>query len=122
MYDWWFALVATLLGRVGSLKEQTVQYRQHGKNIVGADRWPEQFLNVAFAVRKMVRARLVARSRQAALLLEHFSDIITPADREVLTCVSGLASCRFISVRYYMWKYRLFTCDRFKNLLYFLFA
>ncbi len=38
MHDWWLALVAAALGRVVSLPEATVLYRQHGGNAVGAGR------------------------------------------------------------------------------------
>ena len=39
MHDWWLALVAAAAGRIVSLPETTVLYRQHGRNAVGARRW-----------------------------------------------------------------------------------
>jgi len=37
MHDWWLKLIASSFGKIGSLGEsQTVLYRQHGKNEVGA--------------------------------------------------------------------------------------
>lgn len=38
MHDWWLALVAAAAGRIVSLPETTVLYRQHGRNAVGARR------------------------------------------------------------------------------------
>ena len=36
MHDWWLALLASACGRTGFLTEQTIDYRQHGNNSVGA--------------------------------------------------------------------------------------
>lgn len=39
MHDWWFALVATCFGKIDFVTEQTMLYRQHGKNDTGAKKW-----------------------------------------------------------------------------------
>jgi glycosyltransferase involved in cell wall biosynthesis len=36
MHDWWFALIAASTGKLVTLKEITVKYRQHDNNVVGA--------------------------------------------------------------------------------------
>ena len=36
MHDWWLELVASAFGVLGHVKSQTVLYRQHGKNVFGA--------------------------------------------------------------------------------------
>ncbi len=36
MHDWWLALVASAFGVVESLEEVSVRYRQHSRNVVGA--------------------------------------------------------------------------------------
>lgn len=36
MHDWWFALVAAAFGKIAFVEQQTVLYRQHGENSVGA--------------------------------------------------------------------------------------
>lgn len=37
MHDWWLALVASVFGEIGLLKEPWVLYRQHGSNVIGAE-------------------------------------------------------------------------------------
>ena len=36
MHDWWLALIAAAMGTTGYLDEATIDYRQHGNNVVGA--------------------------------------------------------------------------------------
>ena len=36
MHDWWLALVASRFGEIAFLADPTVQYRQHGTNVLGA--------------------------------------------------------------------------------------
>ena len=36
MHDWWIALIASALGKAVFLPEATMDYRQHGRNVVGA--------------------------------------------------------------------------------------
>lgn len=36
MHDWWFALVATMFGEIGYIKDPLILYRQHQGNSVGA--------------------------------------------------------------------------------------
>jgi glycosyltransferase involved in cell wall biosynthesis len=37
MHDWWLMLTATAFGKIGYLDEQTILYRQHGANEIGAN-------------------------------------------------------------------------------------
>lgn len=36
MHDWWMALAATCFGKIEFIEDQTILYRQHGNNVVGA--------------------------------------------------------------------------------------
>lgn len=36
MHDWWLALIAAAMGRAVFLDRATIDYRQHGGNVVGA--------------------------------------------------------------------------------------
>jgi hypothetical protein len=36
MHDWWLGLIAAAFGKIGHLDDQTVLYRQHGRNEIGA--------------------------------------------------------------------------------------
>lgn len=36
MHDWWFAIIASVFGKIAFLNKSTILYRQHGDNVVGA--------------------------------------------------------------------------------------
>ena len=42
MHDWWFALIASLIGRVHYIDQPLVAYRQHGGNTLGAREFKPQ--------------------------------------------------------------------------------
>ena len=48
MHDWWLALVASRFGEIAFLPEPTVQYRQHGANVLGA-----QGLGLSYWMRRL---------------------------------------------------------------------
>jgi glycosyltransferase involved in cell wall biosynthesis len=97
--DWWYACVAAVTGRIVAVPQATVQYRQHGGNLVGAPRADRAGFGTVWAdLRRLVRDRarfrrgLAVMSRQATVLLERFGDEIRREDREVLEALATLPS------------------------------
>ena len=79
MHDWWFALVASAFGEIAVVKRQTVNYRQHGENSIGAKRWGSrhvaaELLGGIGELRKRIRA---TRS-QARSFLERYEQRLGP--------------------------------------------
>lgn len=74
MHDWWLALHAAAFGRLIACHQQTVQYRQHCSNVVGATGW-----NWAAIRRQLGRVRhpfdntiLLAEIQRAAVQAQAF--------------------------------------------------
>jgi glycosyltransferase involved in cell wall biosynthesis len=93
MHDWWFALVAAAIGKIVFLDEQTILYRQHGSNTIGAVR--HSILSTHFILKKWrerpVQLKLLLDQTQAlldrleekkhtppSLLLDYLSILQTP--------------------------------------------
>lgn len=78
MHDWWMALVATCFGKIEFIKEPTIQYRQHGRNVVGATR----VNTLAFIFKRLfgnahVKETLHMSVRQAEAFLNYYEKDLT---------------------------------------------
>lgn len=76
MHDWWFALVASIYGKIYFLNESTIKYRQHGGNVVGAT----NVNSLAFIIKRVVgkdhvKDTITMSIRQAQQLLISYNDI-----------------------------------------------
>ena len=76
MHDWWLALVACAFGRVFTIPEQTVLYRQHASNTVGAKAFGVQFLVQRVQAFRSAGATSVASATaaQAQAFVDRFSE------------------------------------------------
>lgn len=78
MHDWWLALLAASVGKCVFLDEATVDYRQHGDNVVGASG-----MGPGLLLRRMRRGgenrqRILAAMEQAGALARCYEDVLPP--------------------------------------------
>jgi glycosyltransferase involved in cell wall biosynthesis len=68
IHDWWLALIAAAVGDVVTLDEQTVRYRLHGTNVIGAKRveW-RRYVHLDFARGLFRRALQDSRAAERRL-------------------------------------------------------
>ena len=92
MHDWWLALVASLFGHVEYLDEQSIFYRQHGSNDVGAKPWNFRYIQKRFGEGKQIRSQLLKYQIQAKCLLERFGDKLNTEQLQILLDVANLNS------------------------------
>lgn len=83
MHDWWMYQAISGVGKVVQDKESRILYRQHGGNVVGAER--RGWRRLADAVRRFVKAdSRLAPPTQLRELERCFSDLWTPWQRELV--------------------------------------
>lgn len=75
MHDWWFALIASVFGKVIFLSKPTILYRQHGDNVVGAKK-----INLYSMSKKIFKLSDNKRSilqtiDQASVLSDNYTDL-----------------------------------------------
>ena len=106
MHDWFLALLASACGRIGFLNEATIDYRQHGKNTVGAknSRSPRYILH---RIQNGVRKPLAETARQAGILLDAYPKAFSADQQQMLSTFSTLyQKNKFFRIRFYC-KYRM---------------
>ena len=115
MHDWWLALVTAAFGSIGAVPQQTMLYRQHGDNAIGA-------LKVGFLseitgiLRKGDREIVQESSRrmqtlcraQTASFLNRFSARLSERQTELLEVFINLDSYPAFKRKYFIIKHRLF--------------
>lgn len=95
MHDWWIALAAANFGAIAHLPEQTILYRQHGGNAVGAKSW-----GAAAIYRQMIDVLTGGRAAasvqktidQAAAFLARHGDRMDDTTRTVFTRYAAVKS------------------------------
>ncbi len=93
MYDWWTALLALEHGKIISIKEPLVMYRQHEKNAIGAKKWGFSYLvRTALGKKSKWMVTLHGTILQAAAL----ERLLNNKDQEVIRRYSLLSKAGFI--------------------------
>jgi len=85
MHDWFLMLVASAFGRISSLEEPTILYRQHKGNVVGA----KDVRTLKYKLHKLLGYRGVKRAltetyRQAESFLSLYRDSLSVEHRQLL--------------------------------------
>lgn len=96
MHDWWLALVASCFGVIEFIDQPTVNYRQHGQNLVGArfsaGAWSPDMMGKL----KKMRAGIVQASNQAWLFLNHFESQLSPKQKKLLHAFATIRTKAFV--------------------------
>jgi len=80
MHDWWIALVACAMGRVGYIDEPTVLYRQHGSNTLGGRRYDMSRILERFHSSAQVLSDLLGTIYQAGDFLKAYGESMDKRD------------------------------------------
>lgn len=113
MHDWWFALTAAALGKIGFIDRATILYRQHEKNAVGA----KDVSRASYYLRRLgdlaaADDSIVSTYAQAAAFYERFSFALPEEQRRLVEAyarsptLTGLQKAGVL-FRYHLWKYGL---------------
>ncbi|MCY4263704.1 MAG: glycosyltransferase family 2 protein [Gammaproteobacteria bacterium] len=88
MHDWWLALVAAAFGKVIFMDQPLVQYRQHGKNAIGAKEYPRASQSWLDVLRRLIslkpNSHLQEVARQAQAFLVQYGKELSPHERKGL--------------------------------------
>jgi len=101
MHDWWLKLTASAFGKIGHIEEQTILYRQHSKNEVGA----KDVRKLSYKLNRLMNGGSVKEAirityPQAVSFLETYKHKLTEEQRKTIEkyCtvpkLGKLARCR----------------------------
>jgi glycosyltransferase involved in cell wall biosynthesis len=119
MHDWWLAIIASALGRVQSIPDKTVLYRQHLKNKVGATSYNWQYvMHCACKVLFWGAANQCFQKtqRQAEAFLSRFAAILQSNHREAVGAYVNLKRAGYFARRMQLLKYGFLRTGLLRNL------
>ncbi|MDP1880975.1 MAG: glycosyltransferase family 2 protein [Parachlamydiaceae bacterium] len=115
MHDWWVGLIASCFGFIQTCSKQTILYRQHTDNQVGAKKY--SFIH---GVEKLFKKKATVTSTliQAQFFLDSFKFKLQfqPSYIRLLTIYSQLNNAPFLSQKYLLLKHRFFKQGFLRNL------
>lgn len=112
MHDWWLALIAAAMGNAAYLDEATIDYRQHGNNVVGA----KNTRSIPYILSKIkndgVKTAMAQTYAQARIFLDCFGDLLDDDTRKTLQMYAAMDQKngfvrRFCYLKYGFLKYGL---------------
>ncbi|MGB4661626.1 MAG: glycosyltransferase family 2 protein [Mobilitalea sp.] len=103
-HDWWIALIASSIGKVGYVNEGTLLYRQHGGNVVG-DTGFLAYLKNRITSLKMQKSALRSLYYQAEEFLAEYGDMLTEENRNIVYQFAKLQHCNFLRRRILILRY-----------------
>lgn len=123
MHDWWIGLVASAFGGIYTIDKQTMLYRQHGKNEVGA----HEYNSIGFVKNKLSNFEKISKSIddtiiQAEAFYNEFKDKLSDNDRNLVYNYSVLREKNFIQRKQSIVKNKFYKSGLVRNIGYLIFV
>lgn len=110
MYDMWLAQVAAGLGQIGYIEQQTLKYRQHGANAVGAR--SKTLREKVGHIQNMMEANVL----QGILLRDRYEDKLSEVNRQALQQFIKMPDYGFFRRRFVLVRYSILRQPGWENL------
>lgn len=115
MHDWWLALVAVAEGKIYSINNSTVKYRQHGGNDTGATHWNLHYITGSiFSKSRYHKGQLHKTYKQACALLN--SNILSPEKRLIVERYVAMYEMGWVKRRLEMFRMGFYKYGILRNL------
>jgi hypothetical protein len=103
-HDWWIALIATSFGHIEYLKDATLSYRQHGKNIVGDQSFKKYVFNRLKDI-KSQSSTIEKNIIQAKLFYKTYSEDLDKEEKEIIKNFININTQNWLTKRITVLKY-----------------
>lgn len=97
-HDWWVALIAASMGKIGYVCEGTLLYRQHEGNVVGGADFVSYFKNRITSLQNQKDALRILY-RQAEEFLSIYDELLTEENKNIIRRFANLEQYNFLIKR-----------------------
>jgi hypothetical protein len=118
LHDWWFALVASLLGIMQPLEHSTILYRQHHMNAVGVGRDLSRTFTTMFgkASFETTRKNLKKSQKQTGAVARRYRGELDPRTLRLLETFATLDNLTPLARRLFLVRHSMLRIGLVKNL------
>lgn len=119
MHDWWCALVAAAFGKIYSIEDSLVLYRQHGRNDVGAKAWTIGYIikkALSFYDRNALQKGFLMTINQAKCFYKRYEKMLSPENKKIVQEYVRLEKEGFLEKRINIFKYGFFRTGLIRNI------
>jgi len=111
MHDWWAALVAAAFGKIGSVRQRTVLYRQHTENDIGAKKARSvRYVRYVLTHIDIMAGKLYNSHRQAGSFLKMYDERLSDEQKELLAAHASMPELTKTGKLRLMFRYKTFLC------------
>lgn len=114
-HDWWIALIATSFGYIGYVKDATLSYRQHGRNIVGDQSFKKYMINRLVHIKNQ-RKSVEKNMTQANSFLATYEASLGNKEKEILLTFININTQNWLLKRINILKYGFLKTGFIRNL------
>jgi len=109
MHDWWLSFTAAAFGKIASIEESTILYRQHSANSLGAKRARSPgYVRYVLTNIDVMAEKINNSYRQAASFLEMYGDKLTEEQKELVAAHASMPGLTKFGKLRVMLKYNTF--------------
>lgn len=118
MHDWWIALVAAYLGKIYTINEPTIMYRQHSNNTLGAVK-KNKTISIKRFIRNKKEHKIFTKNiiKQSLIINKLFGQSIGNQNSKVIKALIELENKSFLGKRISLIKNNLLKGSIKQNIL-----
>ncbi len=113
-HDWWIALIAASMGKIGFIREGTLLYRQHGGNAVGGLSFGEYVKNRVTSLGRQKEA-LRSLSLQADEFISIYQNLLPKEKQDIIRSFANLEQLGYIKRRQILIRYKFYKTGLVRN-------
>ena len=115
LHDWWLGLIAASFGHISYVATSTIQYRQHGNNVVGSKSFGEYVKQRVKSLNNQ-KISINACINQGKEFLRIYQDELSEEEKKLISEFTLIADSNWVKKRYLLLRYGFLKSGLIRNI------